>query len=151
FYVGRKGDPNNLETGFLHSKLLLKTWAAIFTSLSSTECIYDKNEAPDLNLQPAKKCKGANKKATKSNITSLCCLDGQVTPRTIAYAAVLLHFNLTDASTWQEEYCGFSYEGLWNFVVDYFEGPADVESKAANKLLEWWTKYVMVQFSSTQC
>ncbi len=37
-------------------------------------------------------------------------------------------------------------------MVDYFEGPTDAESKvAANKLLEWWTKYVMVRFLFILC
>ncbi len=67
-----------------------KTWAAIFTSPSSTERIEDnENDAPD-SSRPAKKRKGTNKKVTKSNVASLCRLDGQVTPRTIAYAAVMV-------------------------------------------------------------
>ncbi|KAK0442561.1 hypothetical protein EV421DRAFT_1736078 [Armillaria borealis] len=141
FYAGLKGNPDRIEKGFLRSGLLLKVWCAIFTSPSSAEDIDDtENNALD-SSEPPTKHKRASKKSTRGNVATLCRLEGQVTPRTIAYAAVMLHFNLTDATAWQEEYCGVSYLALWNFIVDFFEAPSDAETKQqVNDLLAWWTK-----------
>ncbi|PBK59860.1 hypothetical protein ARMSODRAFT_1027057 [Armillaria solidipes] len=143
FYAGLKGNPERIEKGFLRSGLLLKVWCAIFTSPSSAEDIDDtENNVPDSSEPPAKR-KKASKKGTRGNVATLCHLEGQVTPRTIAYAAVMLHFNLTDATTWQEDYCGVSYPALWNFIVDFFEAPSDPASKQqVDDLLDWWAKKV---------
>lgn len=141
FYAGLDGKPERIEKGFLKSGLLLKVWCAIFTSPSSAEDVDNaENDDPQSSQPPIKRTK-AGKKSTRGNVATLCRLEGQVTPRTIAYAAVMLHFNLTDATTWQEEYCGVSYPALWNFIVDFFEAPADPGSKQrVNELLAWWTK-----------
>ncbi|SJL07246.1 uncharacterized protein ARMOST_10589 [Armillaria ostoyae] len=77
----------------------------------------------------------------RGNVATLCHLVGQVTSCTIAYVAVMLHFNLTDATAWQEEYCSVSYLALWNFIVDFFKVPSDAETKQqVNDLLVWWIK-----------
>ncbi|KAK0209747.1 hypothetical protein IW262DRAFT_1416140 [Armillaria fumosa] len=53
---------------------------------------------------------------------SLWCLDGRYS-RTIAYVAILM------CQCGRRTCSRFSYEFLWNFVVDYFEDPADPESR----------------------
>lgn len=82
-----------------------------------------------------------------------------VTPRAIAYAAVLvchcfgllckcsclpkLHFNMTDAYHWKIEYNGFNYEAFYNFIVDYMEDVPDSDllgQSAAKDVLSWWNK-----------
>ena len=86
-------------------------------------------------------------------------MDARVTPRSIAYIAVLvrrflhvlaqliypfqLHFSLTDATYWMSEYNGFNYEEFWEFIVDYFEADETPQGQeASTKLLEWWNECV---------
>ena len=76
-------------------------------------------------------------------------MDGRVTPRAIAYAAVQvrnslrfdaqltgplpqLHFSLTDATHWMSQYNGFNYEEFWEFIVDYFEADETAEAREAS-------------------
>jgi hypothetical protein len=50
-----------------------------------------------------------------------------------------LALNLTDVSQWVEVYNGFSFQGFYYFIVDYFEDTPDLASKArADDLLKWW-------------
>jgi hypothetical protein len=87
-------------------------------------------------------------------------MNQEVTPRSIAYAAVQvsldgwisvenpnskqlvqLHFALQTAGQWCRFYDDFDYEEFYNFVVDYFEADASPEArKAARELLDWWNK-----------
>ncbi|KAK0183721.1 hypothetical protein F5146DRAFT_1147316 [Armillaria mellea] len=122
------GNLQRIEKGFLWSGLLLKVWCAIFMSPSSAEDTDDtENNMLDCSDLPVKHRKG-NKKGMRGSVAMLCHLEGQVTLQMIAYAAVILHFNLTDATTWQEDYCS---------------GPSDPASKQqVNDLLDWWTKKV---------
>jgi hypothetical protein len=86
-------------------------------------------------------------------------MDGQVTPRAIAYTAVQvfysppdtppgshwskLHFALNDATHWACHYNGFNYEEFYEFIVDFFEEDQTQEGKAAAKeLLHWWNRCV---------
>ncbi|KAL1749846.1 hypothetical protein FB107DRAFT_280241 [Schizophyllum commune] len=82
------------------------------------------------------------------DIATLLHMNGEITPRAIAYAAVLLHFNLTNASQWAEERFGVSYPALYNFIIDYFEGfdPSTEEGQLAkvqcDALLHWYNERV---------
>ena len=86
-------------------------------------------------------------------------MDGQVTARAIAYAAVQvryplhcsswltylpkLHFALCDATHWMSTYNGFNYEEFYEFIVDFFEADKSPEGIAASReLYSWWNKYV---------
>ncbi|KAF9024607.1 hypothetical protein BDP27DRAFT_1438145 [Rhodocollybia butyracea] len=63
----------------------------------------------------------------------------EVTPRSIAYAAVHLHFGLSDAPHWCRAHNGYNYQDLWNYVVDFFEDPVDEDAERYTKeLLKWW-------------
>ncbi|KAJ3776111.1 hypothetical protein FB446DRAFT_785389 [Lentinula raphanica] len=133
FYKDEKYNPDSPDEGYLQSYLLLQVYRTIYTSPSSA-----KDQPEDVeNLPTAKKNKGSNShRAHVANIIQL----SQVTPRSIAYAAVHLHLALTDASQWRECYDGYNYRDLWNFIVDLFEDPADDEAaKKAKELLKWWT------------
>ena len=66
-----------------------KTFSNVFTSPSSSEAFVDADE----NGAARKKQRTASnsqKKATKRNVATILGMDGQVTPRSIAYAAVLV-------------------------------------------------------------
>ncbi|KAF9047615.1 hypothetical protein BJ165DRAFT_1403296 [Panaeolus papilionaceus] len=133
------GDASQLEKGFLRSRLLVKTYCAIFTSPTSSE----EFEQEDSEDGPSrKKVKtSSSKKATKSDVSTILHMGGRVTPRSIAYAAVMLVFNLTDAVQWTETYNGFNFRVLWNFIVDYFEdAPSEQATQKASSLLRWWNK-----------
>ncbi|KAJ3817281.1 hypothetical protein F5880DRAFT_1630408 [Lentinula raphanica] len=133
FYKDEKYNPYSPDEGYLQSYLLLQVYRTIYTSPFSA-----KDQPEDVeNLPPAKKNKAANShRAHVANIIQL----SQVTPRSLAYAAVHLHLALTDASQWRECYDGYNYRDLWNFIVDLFEDPADDEAaKQAKELLKWWT------------
>ena len=106
FYPYARGDPNNVEKGFLRSCLLVKvfsdllaspsttkapaqTFSSIFISPTSSELFIDKDENGAARKKP-RLASNPRKKATKSNVASLLGMDGRVTPRSIAYAAVLV-------------------------------------------------------------
>jgi len=77
----------------------------------------------------------------------------QVTPRSIAYAAVQvrfskhtrtepvltsvqLHFALQNTSLWCEVYDNFNYKDFYWFIVDYL----GAGSMTAKELLDWWNE-----------
>ncbi|KAG6818922.1 hypothetical protein H0H93_000271 [Arthromyces matolae] len=134
-YKSRRGDPENVEEGFLRSSLLIKTYSAIFMSPSSANHVADEDD--DENISPS-----SSSKATKCNVAQKLNLES-VTPRSIAYAAVMLLFSLTDAPQWKPVYNGFSYEHFYNFIIDFFEDVQGLEAKARVKaLLVWWNKQI---------
>ncbi|KAL1749348.1 hypothetical protein FB107DRAFT_280978 [Schizophyllum commune] len=92
------------------------TVCVIFTALGSADDVEDENQTDE---HPTKKRKNNNGKATKSNVATLLNMHGKL--MAIAYAAVLLHMNLTDMSQWSEEYYGISYPDFYNFIIDFFE------------------------------
>ena len=63
----------------------LQVYSAIFTSPSSVENVNDENQPP-----VAKKRK--SQKATKAPVAKLMNMEGKVTGRSIAYAAVMVSF-----------------------------------------------------------
>ncbi|KAF9032750.1 hypothetical protein BJ165DRAFT_1568204 [Panaeolus papilionaceus] len=149
FYPKNNGDPNNVEAKFLRSRLLLKTYCAIFTSPSSSE-EFEEFESVDGPSRKKKRTSTSQKKATKASVATLLHMNSRVTPRSIAYAAVVLAFNLTDAVQWVEVYNGFNFCVLWSFIVDYFEETPDEDSKSkADELLQWWNKQVFPQQGHT--
>lgn len=51
---------------------------------------------------------------------------------------------MTDATQWQSSYNGFSYELLYNFILDVFEDTSGPDTQQRIKdLLNWWNKYVI--------
>ncbi|KAL1684559.1 hypothetical protein GGG16DRAFT_119678 [Schizophyllum commune] len=136
-YPYGKGDPSD-------------TVCAIFTAPGSVDRVTGAEDAENVDpLQPAqKRHKGNHAKATRSNVSALLHMHGVITPRAIAYAAVLLHLNLTNTSEWVEEYYGISYPGFYNFIVDYFEDHdlTTEEGRQAKQnsdaTLEWFNRRV---------
>ncbi|KIY52820.1 hypothetical protein FISHEDRAFT_69628 [Fistulina hepatica ATCC 64428] len=110
----------------------------IFTSPSSVQ---DFNN-DDSDSPPSKKQK-SSKKSHKSDVAHLQGMN-RVMPHAIAYCAILLHFNLTDAKAWPQDsmYLGLSYHDLYNFIVDYFEQDATEakDKKRVHDLLDWWNR-----------
>ncbi|KAF8955386.1 hypothetical protein BDZ97DRAFT_1764959 [Flammula alnicola] len=134
-------DTYRVELNFLRSKSLLQVYCAIFTSPSSAEGFEEEEEEEG----PSRK-KHKSSKATKMNVSSLLNMDGKVTGHSIAYAAVLLVFNLTDATQWVDTHNGFSFIGFYNFIINYFEEFHNPASQCrVDDLLAWWNSQVFLQ------
>lgn len=140
--------------------MFAQTFSNIFISPSSSELFVEADE----NGAARKKQRVASdsqKKATKSNVATILGMEGRVTPRSIAYAAVLvrplilsiytlpsshhcftqLAFNLTDAAHWMEVYNHFDYRALYALIVDFFEAPSGpISKKRSDNLLKWWSR-----------
>ncbi|KAF9056174.1 hypothetical protein BJ165DRAFT_1522119 [Panaeolus papilionaceus] len=142
-------DPEDVENQFLRSNLLVKSFCVIFTSPTSADSFEDV-ESENGPVRKKSRASASQKKATKANVANLLHMNGIVTSRSIAYAAVLLAFSLTDAVQWVDVYNGFAYPALWDFIVDYFDAPEDDASKKrADDLLLWWNKQVFPEHAAS--
>ncbi|KAF9551242.1 hypothetical protein CPC08DRAFT_715116 [Agrocybe pediades] len=127
-YPMAKGDPDDVTSpGWLRSSLLVRTYCALFTSPSSANDF----EAVESESGPVRKKHRSSldpsqpsRPVTKANVATLLRMEGNVTPRSIAYAAVILVFNLTDAKAWPSNsiYNGFDFVKFYNLIIDSFEG-----------------------------
>ncbi|KAF9492667.1 hypothetical protein BDN71DRAFT_1433033 [Pleurotus eryngii] len=135
-YQGQEGDPEDIEKGFLYSEWIVQGLRHVFTSPSSVFQSTTERE----NEPPAKK---ARKKPTKQTVAQLMGMK-HVTPRSVAYIAVLIHFSLTDAENWCINYNGFNYLGFYNAIVDYFETatPDTDEYENMQDILAWYDRQV---------
>ncbi|KIK51560.1 hypothetical protein GYMLUDRAFT_181297, partial [Collybiopsis luxurians FD-317 M1] len=76
------------------------------------------------------------------NVLQICQIS-KVTLCSIAYAAIHLHFALTNTSQWAAISDSYNYQDLWNYIVDFFEVPVDMDQEDnAKALLKWWNGYV---------
>jgi hypothetical protein len=133
-----------------------QVYKSIFTSPSSAKNILDEENDTE-NTAPTKSQKISSNNSVRRNVASKLHLN-KVTPRSVAYAAVQvcayvnvsyvvvlicdceLHFNLQTAGSWTSVYSGFDYNGLYNYVVDFFEDtPGPAAKKRAQELLNWWS------------
>ncbi|KAJ7573710.1 hypothetical protein C8J56DRAFT_903145 [Mycena floridula] len=140
FYPGGQGDPEDMEDGWLKGFLLVWTWERIFKSSKQSERGDLENKNPNVEVQQKSRKRGSQSVIDIVGLSS-------VTPRSIAYAAVMLHFNLTDATSWSLSYNGLSYFALYNAIVDYFELPKEgtPEALEAKNLLIWWNRTIFPQ------
>ncbi|KAL1740379.1 hypothetical protein HDZ31DRAFT_76928 [Schizophyllum fasciatum] len=150
FYRNHKGNPEDVVDGFLRGPLLVQMYQAVFTAPTSMETEAPEDEGTS-EEPPAKRPyqdRGESKKPTRTNVATLLNMNGKVTPRSIAYIAVLLHLNLTDAAAWVPKYNGVSYAGLYNFIVDFFEdhnmrtASGRLGKQLADDCLKWWNKKI---------
>ncbi|KAF7295406.1 Alpha beta-hydrolase [Mycena indigotica] len=134
-YAGFRGDPNDVEKGFLKSRYLLRTVSAIFLTSTEVEDGDDDSE----NQPPAKK-PTKKRSSTRKTCAELAGLNGKITGRAIAYGAVQLYLSLTTVYQWAEVYGGVSLPQMYDFLVDYFEEPApnSAARKRVDDLLQWW-------------
>ncbi|KAK7470278.1 hypothetical protein VKT23_001710 [Stygiomarasmius scandens] len=144
-YHREVGDPNDVEGGFLKGELLVKMFKLVFTSASSNDEVSTNgfedseidNDNDDCDEPPAKR-----RRPTRKNVAQLLNMTS-VTPRAIAYTAVMLRFALSDAKSWGSDR-SFNYEGFYNAIVDYFEDvkPDSDEQQSVKELLEWWNRKI---------
>ncbi|KAJ6628062.1 hypothetical protein B0H10DRAFT_1940619 [Mycena sp. CBHHK59/15] len=143
FYRDFQGDPKHVQEGYCQSRYLVKSYKSVFTAPSSAE------KDDDENTPPMKKAKtaGPNGKC----VAVILNMDGKVTGRSIAYVAVLLWLSLTTTTAWIDEYYDVSLAQMYDFIVDYFEGPEEgtLARERIDALLAWWNKQIYPAHASS--
>ncbi|KAK7024173.1 hypothetical protein VNI00_016551 [Paramarasmius palmivorus] len=144
-YAGYSGDPEDFMKGFLKSTLMVRTFKHIFTS-SSSALLYTGEDDPSSDTenttQPLRKRRQIiAKEPSKKNVASLLGMT-TVTPRAIAYTAVMLHFALTNAAYWNLINDGFNYAIFYDFIVDTFEDRELTGEDEVKELLQWWNRQI---------
>ncbi|KAG2113362.1 hypothetical protein BD769DRAFT_1364158 [Suillus cothurnatus] len=120
-YENYKINRDNLEEGFLKSKLLVLAFKAIFTSPSSAKEVDGDGDGADL-LENTRR---ARRKSDQTKVKTC------------------VHFALSSVSSWRTMDGDFDYEAFWNSIVDFFEDvPGPVAQRRMSKLLEWWTRKI---------
>ncbi|KAG2122858.1 hypothetical protein BD769DRAFT_1670492 [Suillus cothurnatus] len=138
-YENYKVNRDNLEEGFLKSKLLVLAFKAIFTSPSSAKEVEGDGDGADIlenNRRARRKSDQAKVKTCVASIINM----RKVTPRSIAY---IVRFALSGISSWRTVDADFDYEIFWTNIVAFFEVvPGPVTRRRIDKLLEWWTRKI---------
>ncbi|KAG2739898.1 hypothetical protein P692DRAFT_20754663 [Suillus brevipes Sb2] len=141
-YEDYKVNADNLEEGFLKSKLLVLAFKAIFTSPSSAKEVDGDGDGADIlenNRRARRKSEQGKVKTCVASIINM----RKVTPRAIAYIACQVRFALSGISSWRTVDGDFDYEAFWTNIVAFFEVvPGPVTRRRVDKLLEWWTRKI---------
>ncbi|KAG2737341.1 hypothetical protein P692DRAFT_201733363, partial [Suillus brevipes Sb2] len=133
-------NPENLEEGFLKSKLLVLAFKAIFTSPSSAKEVDGNSDGADIIENHRRAGRKSDQAKVKTCVASIINMR-KVTPRTIAYIVCQVRFALSGVSSWRTVDGDFDYEAFWSNIVAFFEVvPGPVTRRRVDKLLEWWTK-----------
>ncbi|KIK37002.1 hypothetical protein CY34DRAFT_93495 [Suillus luteus UH-Slu-Lm8-n1] len=151
-YLGYTADANNLEEGLFKSKLLIQAYKAIFTSPSSAKEVAGDGDGANIIEHNKRAKKDMFGKKVKTHVAQIINMQ-KVTPRSIAYVSCQLQFALSSVTSWRSIDGDFDYVQFWNNVVDFFEkAPGRVARCNVDRLLVWWTRYVIyhVKTSSTK-
>ncbi|THH07281.1 hypothetical protein EW146_g9367, partial [Bondarzewia mesenterica] len=130
-YEGEDFDPNDPEKGLLRGELVVRVWQHIFQSLSA-------------GLKHNVGNKSTRTKAGQAKLNDLV----EVTPRTIAYAALMTHWALCSSDDWRIEDTEFMREDFFKIIVDLFAQNPDSEWHKST--LQWWNKQVGLGKSTGQ-
>ncbi|KAK7437004.1 hypothetical protein VKT23_006711 [Stygiomarasmius scandens] len=138
-YDDEKG-ARGAEQGLLKGPLLVQIYKRIFLSRSAISDTL--NEDDDIEPPPKRIKKVTKKRSTRKNVAEMIGMT-EVTPRAIAYCAVMVRFALSDAATWGTDE-GFNYNRFYHCIVDYLEdnAPGSLGDKNVKKLLKWWNKQI---------
>ncbi|KAG2746088.1 hypothetical protein P692DRAFT_201691761, partial [Suillus brevipes Sb2] len=120
-YENYRYNADDLEEGFLKSRLLVLAFKAIFTSPSSAREADGDGDGADI-LENNRR---ARRKSEQTKVKTC------------------VRFALSSVSSWRTVDGDFDYEVFWNNVVDFFEDtPGPVTKRKVEKLLEWWTRKI---------
>ncbi|KAG1834162.1 hypothetical protein EV424DRAFT_1310404 [Suillus variegatus] len=120
-YENYRCNEDDLEEGFLKSKLLVLAFKAIFTSPSSAREAEGDGDGADI-LENNRR---ARRKSEQAKVKTC------------------VRFALSSVSSWRTVDGDFDYEVFWNNIVDFFEDvPGPVTKRKVDKLLEWWTRKI---------
>ncbi|KAF9014314.1 hypothetical protein BDQ17DRAFT_1404627 [Cyathus striatus] len=146
-YRNFKGNPDDVEQGFLQNELLIATYQHLFNSPSSTQgfAIYQDADSTIENPHGFKTCK-LNKRHNRADVANLINMK-LVTARSIAYVCVQLHFAFSSADSWlQTEVEGFNYIAFYDFIVDFFEeSTTPTACSYVQNILSWWNTRIFPQ------
>ena len=81
-----------------NTNIFAQTFSTVFISPSSSEAFVDEDENGAARKKP-RLPSGSRKKATKCNVATILGMDSRVTPRSIAYSAVLVCLFIDDFSS----------------------------------------------------
>ncbi|KAL0057052.1 hypothetical protein AAF712_016322 [Marasmius tenuissimus] len=140
-YAGYRGNPMIPHKRFLMSTLMVRCLKLIFTSnTSALRHNGDDSDSDDTSeTEPPRKRQRVLREPTKKNVASRIGMTS-VTPRAIAYTAVMLHFALSSAESWNIVNEGFNYAVFYDFIVDYLE--VHISQERRRDLLNWWNAQV---------
>ncbi|KAG1878561.1 hypothetical protein C8R48DRAFT_584519, partial [Suillus tomentosus] len=120
-YENYRANGDNLEEGFLKSKLLVLAFKAVFTSPSSAKEADGDGDGADI-LENNRR---ARQKSDQPKVKTC------------------VRFALSGVSSWRTVDGDFDYEIFWTNIVTFFEVvPGPVTRRKMNALLEWWTRKV---------
>ncbi|TFK33054.1 hypothetical protein BDQ12DRAFT_728087 [Crucibulum laeve] len=153
-YQDYRGNPLDLEDGFLRSPLLVKTYLHIFTSPTSAKDVKAQRDdatgeedldsiAPPATYRRTLKT-GCARKHIRKDVASTLNMGNKVTSRSIAYAAVQLLFALSSAPQWTTAHQGLDFRECYYYIVDFFDDVDDdpESAKHVQNLLKWWNKQI---------
>ncbi|KAG1850395.1 hypothetical protein DFJ58DRAFT_729273 [Suillus subalutaceus] len=147
-YENYQVNRNDLEEGFLKSKLLVLAFKAIFTSPSSAREAEGDGYGADILENSRHARRKSEQMKVKTCVTSIINMK-KVTPRAIAYVVCQVCFALSSVTSWHTVDGDFNYEAFWSNTVDFFENvPGPVMKRKVDKLLEWWTRKI---FGTNHC
>ncbi|KAG1758358.1 hypothetical protein EDD22DRAFT_956982 [Suillus occidentalis] len=138
-YENYQVNSNDLEAGFLKSRLLVMAFKAVFTSPSSASQAEGDGDGADILENNRRARRRLDQTKVKTCVASIINMR-KVTPRAIAY---IVRFALSSVSSWRTVDGDFDYEIFWCNIVDFFENvPGPVTRRKIDKLLEWWTRKI---------
>ncbi|KAG2130264.1 hypothetical protein DEU56DRAFT_914892 [Suillus clintonianus] len=133
---------DDVEEGFLKSKLLVLAFKAVFTSPSSAREADGDGDGADILENNRRAHRKSEHTKVKTCVASIINMK-KVMPRAIAYVVCQVRFALSSVSSWRTVDGDFDYEVFWNNIVDYFEVlPGPVAKRKVDKLLEWWNRKI---------
>ncbi|KAG2749677.1 hypothetical protein P692DRAFT_20874031 [Suillus brevipes Sb2] len=141
-YENYQINSNDLEEGFLKSKLLVLAFKVVFTSPSSAREAEGDGDGADVLENNRRARRRSDQTKVKTCVASILNMK-KVTPRAIAYVVCQVRFALSSVSSWHTVDADFDYEAFWCNIVDFFEDtPGPVTRRKVDKLLEWWTRKI---------
>ncbi|KAG1720565.1 hypothetical protein EDD22DRAFT_962791 [Suillus occidentalis] len=141
-YENYQVNSNDLEEGFLKSRLLVLAFKAVFTSPSSARETDGDGNGADIIENNRRARRKSDQTKVKMCVASIINMR-KVTPRAIAYITCQVRFALSSVSSWRTIDGDFDYEAFWCNIVDFFEDvPGPVVRRKIDKLLEWWTRKI---------
>ncbi|KAG2158531.1 uncharacterized protein EDB93DRAFT_1076642, partial [Suillus bovinus] len=144
-YDKYQSNPNDLEEGLFKGKILLQAYKAVFTLPSSAKDIEGDGNGADIirnNRLTKKSFVGIKVKKHVAQIINL----RKVSPCSIAYIVCQqVQFTLSSVTSWRSIDGDFDYIQFWWTIVDFYKKPPGRDAqRRVDKLLEWWTRYIIV-------
>ncbi|KAG1717264.1 hypothetical protein EDD22DRAFT_738765, partial [Suillus occidentalis] len=110
-YENYQVNSNDIEEGFLKSRLLVLAFKAVFTSPSSVREIDGDGDGADIIENNRRARRRSDQTKVKTCVASILSMR-KVTPRAIAYIVCQVRFALSSVSSWRTVDGDFDYEAF---------------------------------------